>query len=180
MKAVFLQFVRPQFNLTLVLQSCTKNNSVTNLFRCVCYTRAVIPLSYAAQIPTTRDPDIANVRLSVSRVGHQVGTTVWCACFRECVRICVCMYEELCMYVCGRKCVFVRLFCLNALGCVYVVGWRIVLARMILLQWHIQYALHCTGQGFYQDNSYRGGNTRAWAWRCFAAIQGCSRWAYSI
>ena len=59
-------------NLTLVLESCTHNNSVTNGFRCLCYTQAVIPLSYAAQIPTTRDPDIANVRLSVSRVDHQV------------------------------------------------------------------------------------------------------------
>ena len=59
-------------NLTLVLESCAHNNSVTNPFRCLRYTQAVIPLSYAAQIPTTRDPDLANVRLSVSRVDHEV------------------------------------------------------------------------------------------------------------
>ena len=59
-------------NLTLVLGSCTHSNSATNPFRCLCYTQTVIPLSYAAQISTTRDPDLANVRLSVSNVDHEV------------------------------------------------------------------------------------------------------------
>ena len=73
---VLWQCVHTQFYLPLVLEWCTHNNSVANLFRCLCCTQAVIPLSYAAQIPTTQDPDMANVRLSVSRVEQQVGTTV--------------------------------------------------------------------------------------------------------
>ena len=43
-----------------------------NPFCCLCFPQAVIPLSYAAQIPTTSDPDLANVQLSVSNVDHQV------------------------------------------------------------------------------------------------------------
>ena len=59
-------------NLTLPLGSCTYDNPVKNLFRCLCFPQALIPLSYAAQIPTTPNPDLANVRLSVSNVDHQV------------------------------------------------------------------------------------------------------------
>ena len=59
-------------NLPLAPGSCTHSNPVKNPFRCVCSTQAYIPLSYAAQIPTTPDPDLANVRLSLSNVDHQV------------------------------------------------------------------------------------------------------------
>ena len=85
-----------------VIESKIRNNSVANLFRCLCHTQTVIPLSYAAQIPTTRDPDMATVRLSISRVDHQVGTTVWCArtFVGGCIYVYDCMYEEVLMYVC--------------------------------------------------------------------------------
>ena len=43
-----------------------------NTYPCVKIPQALIPLSYAAQIPTTPNPDLANVRLSVSNVAHQV------------------------------------------------------------------------------------------------------------
>ena len=75
-------------NLTLTLGSCTHNNSVTNPLRCLCYPQVVIPLSYAAQIPTTRNPDLANVRLSVSNVDHQVPQCSACVF----VSVCLCAY----------------------------------------------------------------------------------------
>ena len=73
-------------NSTLALGSCTHNSSVTNLLRCLCYPQAALPLSYAAQIPITRDPDLANVRISVSNMGHQVRKC--CACVFVSVRFC--------------------------------------------------------------------------------------------
>ena len=54
------------------LGSCTHDNPVKNPFCCLCFPQAFIPLSYAALIPTTPNPDLANVRLSVSAVEHQV------------------------------------------------------------------------------------------------------------
>ena len=54
--------------------------------------QACIPLSYAAQIPTTPNPDLANVRVSLSNLDQEV---------RQCsaryfVSVCVsrCMYEK--------------------------------------------------------------------------------------
>ena len=75
-------------DLTLALGSCTHNNSVTNSLRCLCCPQAVIPLSYAAQIPTTRYPDLANVRLSLSNVDHQVTQCSVCVF----VTVCLCAY----------------------------------------------------------------------------------------
>ena len=48
------------------------NNSVANPLRCLCHPQAYLPLSYAAQIPTTRNPDLANVRLSLSNLDQEV------------------------------------------------------------------------------------------------------------
>ena len=59
-------------NMTLAVDSCTHDSPVKNPFCCVRFPQVVIPLSYAAQIPTTPNPDLANVRLSVSYVDHQV------------------------------------------------------------------------------------------------------------
>ena len=53
--------------------------------------QAVIPISYAAQIPTTRNPDLANVRLSLSNVEHQVP---------ECsIYVLFCVYVSVCLRV---------------------------------------------------------------------------------
>ena len=57
---------------TLALGSCTHDNPVKNPSCCLCFPQAVIPLSYAAQIPTTTNPDLANVRLSVSFADHRM------------------------------------------------------------------------------------------------------------
>ena len=78
-------------NFTLALGSCTHNNPVKNPFCCLCFPQAIIPLSYAAQIPTTPNPDLANVRLSVSNVDHQVPQSSACVVVSVCfVRVCVC------------------------------------------------------------------------------------------
>ena len=50
----------------------TQFNVEKNPFCCVRLPQAIIPLSYAAQVSTTPNPDLANVRLSVSYVDHQV------------------------------------------------------------------------------------------------------------
>ena len=65
-------------NLTLALGSCTHDNPVKNPLCCLCFPQAAIPFSYAAQIPTTPIPDLANVRLSVSSVDHQVPQSSAC------------------------------------------------------------------------------------------------------
>ena len=59
-------------NITLALGSCTHDNPVKHPFWCLCFPQAFIPLSYAAQIPTTPDPALANVRMSLSNIEHQV------------------------------------------------------------------------------------------------------------
>ena len=58
--------------------------SVTNPLGCVCYPQAYLPLSYAAQIPTTRNPDLANVRLSLFNMDHNVRQCSARFCF-ECM-----------------------------------------------------------------------------------------------
>ena len=58
-------------NLTLALVSCTHNNAVKQI-HFVASAQAVIPLSYAAQIPTTHNPDLANVRVSLSNLDQDV------------------------------------------------------------------------------------------------------------
>ena len=70
------------------------NNPVENPFCCLCFSQAVIPLSYAAQIPTTPNPDLANVRLSVANVDHQVPqNSAWVVVSVFCARIC----KEVCV-----------------------------------------------------------------------------------
>ena len=54
------------------MRSYTHENSVANLLRIFCYLQAYLPLSYAARIPTTRNPDLANVRLSLSNLDQEV------------------------------------------------------------------------------------------------------------
>ena len=79
-------------------------------FRCLCFPQAFIPLSYAAQIPTTPDPDLANVRLSVSKVDHQVQyhrvmrALLRVYFVRVCVRKCVSMWCAQCVlvYMCNQ------------------------------------------------------------------------------
>ena len=92
-------------NVTLALGSCTHDNPVKTRFCCLCFLQAVIPLSYAAQIPTTPLRYLANVRLSVWNVDHQVPQSSACvrACVRaccECVFVLVCVSEKLCLIVC--------------------------------------------------------------------------------
>ena len=81
-------------NVTFALGSCTHDNPVTNPLCCLCFSQAVIPLSYAAQISTTPNPDLANVRLSFSNVNHQVPRSSACA-------VVVSVFVRVCM----RKCV---------------------------------------------------------------------------
>ena len=52
--------------------TCTYDNSVTNALRCLCCQVAPLPLSYAADIPVSSDPALANVRVSFSNVEHEV------------------------------------------------------------------------------------------------------------
>ena len=59
-------------NLTLVLGYARMDNSVVNPLRCLCYSQAYLPLSYAAQIPTTSNPDLANVHLSLLNLDQEV------------------------------------------------------------------------------------------------------------
>ena len=91
---------------------------MNNPFCCLCSPQAIIPLSYAAQIPTTPDLDLANVRLSVSKVDHQVQyqrvmRALYLACF--CARMC----EEVCVR--DRMCV-VCLVRVRVRDCVYATG----------------------------------------------------------
>ena len=46
--------------------------SVANPLCCLCYLQAYLPLSYAAQIPTTSNLDLANVRVSLSNLDQEV------------------------------------------------------------------------------------------------------------
>ena len=92
------------------------HNFVTNSLRCVCYSQICLPLSYAAQIPTTRNPDLANVRVSLSNLDQQVGkdsvrvfvSVCLCECLLVCVCVCVCERERereresVCVCVCVR------------------------------------------------------------------------------
>ena len=57
----------------LTLIACTRDNSETNPLRCHCCPQALIPLSYAAHIPVTHNPLVANVRLLFSDVDSEVG-----------------------------------------------------------------------------------------------------------
>ena len=59
-------------NLTLALIPRAHDNSVTNALRCLCCQVALIPLSYAADLPISSNPDLANVRLTFSNVDHEV------------------------------------------------------------------------------------------------------------
>ena len=78
-------------NFTLALGSCTHEYLAQ-----VC-----LPLSYAAQIPTTPNPDLANVRVSLSKLDQDV---------RQCsVRFFVSVYlsrcvretRVVCVWLCG-------------------------------------------------------------------------------
>ena len=76
------------------LGSCTHDNPVKNAFCCLCLPQAFIPLSYAAQIPTTPKSDLANVRLSVANVDHQVPqNSAWVVVSLSCARMC----KEVCV-----------------------------------------------------------------------------------
>ena len=76
-------------NFILALGSYTNDPHQTKKFCCLYFSQAVIPLSYAAQIPTTPDPDLANVRLFVQNYAaglhdHHVPQSVFlCVCVRE-------------------------------------------------------------------------------------------------
>ena len=84
------------------------NSSVANPLRCLCYPQAYLPLSYAAQIPTTRNPDLANVRLSLSNLNQEVRkcrvyfvvvvvvSVLVCTCLIKCVRVHVCVVCGVC------------------------------------------------------------------------------------
>ena len=81
-------------DFTLALGSCTHDNPVKNAFFCLCFPQAFIPLSYAAQISTTPKSDLANVRLSISKVDHQVPqNSAWVVVSVFCARIC----KEVCV-----------------------------------------------------------------------------------
>ena len=79
------------------------HNSVTNPLRCLCYSQACLPLSYAAQIPITRYPDLANVRVSLSNVDQAVRKCSACVF----VSVCLCLYlymgDQVCC-VCEKEC----------------------------------------------------------------------------
>ena len=75
---------------------------VAHSLRCLHYSQACIPLSYAAQIPTTSDPDLANVRVSLLYLDQKV----WKCRARVCVRVRVYVYVYVCVLV--SKCVFER------------------------------------------------------------------------
>ena len=72
------------------------NNSEANPLRCLCYPQACIPLSYAARIPTTPNPDLANVRVSLSNLDQGVRQYSVRACVRVCVGKYVCMRVRMC------------------------------------------------------------------------------------
>ena len=79
------QCSRPQFNTDTVIMYAQIS---------LCQIPQVcIPLSYAAQIPTTPNPDLANVRVSLSNLDQEVHQ--WTA--RYFVNVCVsrCMCEKI-------------------------------------------------------------------------------------
>ena len=87
-------------------KSVGKQYTHTNKYLCLCQIpQACIPLSYAAQIPTTRYPDLANVRVSLSTLDQEVRKCIarvfvsayLCVCVCVCVRVCV--WETMCMCV---------------------------------------------------------------------------------
>ena len=84
--------------------------SVANSLRCLCYPQAYLPLSYAAQIPITRNPDLANVRVSLSNLDQDDYVSVVCD-------FCAFMSKQLHLrdqrVVCAFLCVWV---CLRDLG----------------------------------------------------------------
>ena len=70
--------------------------------------QACIPLTYAAQIPTTSNPELANVRVSLFNLEPEVGQCMQgalfseqeaCVCVREhkvrALRFCVCLCDDM-------------------------------------------------------------------------------------
>ena len=92
---------------------------------CFWYSQACLPLSYAAQIPTTPNPDLANVRVSLSNLDQEVrkcSARIWVS-VRACVCACVCMVSK-CVFERERKMCSVFLCeCVSVLVCVCVMGW---------------------------------------------------------
>ena len=80
-------------NVTLALGSCPVKKSVLLPFL-----QVVLPLSYAAQIPTTPKADLANVRLSVSNVNR--GQVQYQRVVRALLRVYFC--ARMCVEVCVR------------------------------------------------------------------------------
>ena len=85
-----------------------------------------LPLSYAAQIPTTPNPDLANVRLSLFNLDHNVGqcsARFFCECMSKELRArekrLVC--DFLCEYVLVHICDLVVL-----VVCVWSGGWGVI------------------------------------------------------
>ena len=81
--------------------------------------QACIPLSYAAQIPTTPNPDLANVRVSLSNLDQDVHVRAvfdfLCDCMyrdsyakKVCCVCVVCISVSVCICVCVCVCVCVR------------------------------------------------------------------------
>ena len=59
---------------------------------CIRNSQPCIPLSYAAQIPTTRNPDLANVRVSLSNVDQAVRKRSARVFASVCLLVLVCIY----------------------------------------------------------------------------------------
>ena len=77
------QFSHPQFN--------TDTGTIHAQISPCQIPQACIPLSYAAQISTTRNPDLANVRVTLTKLNQHV-----CQCsvrfFPQCMHLCECVY----------------------------------------------------------------------------------------
>ena len=76
-------------------ESCWQHiYSSKQIYQCQ-FAQVCVPLSYAAQIPTTPNPDRANVRVSLTNLDHDVrkcSATCFCMCLCACARAAVCVY----------------------------------------------------------------------------------------